>query len=168
MEFDAGGHKSIEYKVEVIWDSTVYARESESVHLPGFYYLVSWKWYPKEENTWEPASAVQCLRKLISSFHKDHLDKPTATFPANDNASPVARPTVKPTGPPKEKRGRLANSTNKWAKPNWAALKFYRVFGQIWKTLMLDILSRNAHDCTWLHVTTHNFYPTFIKTSLAL
>ena len=51
MEFDAGNNKSREYKVEAIWDSAVYARESESGHLPGFYYLVSWKRYPEEENT---------------------------------------------------------------------------------------------------------------------
>ena len=73
------GNNSKEYKVEAIWDSAVYTRESKSGHLPGLYYLVSWKGYPKEENTWEPALAVQHLRKLISSFHKDHLNKPTAT-----------------------------------------------------------------------------------------
>ena len=56
IEFDVGDNE--EYKVEAIWDSAVYARESESGHLPGLYYLVSWKGYPKEENTWEPASAV--------------------------------------------------------------------------------------------------------------
>ena len=47
-----------EYKMEAIWDSVVYARESELGHLPGLYYLVSWKRYPEEENTWELASAV--------------------------------------------------------------------------------------------------------------
>ena len=102
------GDDSGEYKVEVIWDSAVYARESESGHLSGLYYLVSWKGYPEEENTWEPASAVQHLRKLISSFHKDHPDKPTATSPAIDTAPPMARPTVKPTEPLKRKRGRPA------------------------------------------------------------
>ena len=117
MEFDAGDD-SREYEVEAILNSTVYIRESESGHLPSLHYLVSWKRYPEEENTWEPASAVQHLRKLISSFHKDHPDKPTATSPAIDNAPPMARPTVKPTGPPKRKRGRPANSSNKRAKKN--------------------------------------------------
>ena len=102
-EQDAGDNSG-KYKVEVIWDSAVYARESESGYLPGLYYLVFWKKYPEEENTWEPASAVQHLRKLISSFHKDHFDKPTATSPAIDTAPPMTRPTVKPTKPLKRKK----------------------------------------------------------------
>ena len=48
LEFEAGD--SAEYKVEAIWDSAAYARESEG-HLPGFYYLVAWKGYPEEKNT---------------------------------------------------------------------------------------------------------------------
>ena len=108
-ELDAGKDNSGKYEVEAIWNSAVYVRESAS-HLPGLYYLVSWKGYPKEENTWEPASAVQHLRKLIRSFHKDHPDKPTATSEAIDTAPPMARPTIKPaaqtaTGQPKQKRG---------------------------------------------------------------
>ena len=39
-ELDAG-KDSGEYEVEAIWDTAVYARESESGHLPGLYYLVS-------------------------------------------------------------------------------------------------------------------------------
>ena len=96
-ELDASDKESEEYEVEAIWDSAVYANESESGHLPGLYYLVAWKGYPEEENTWEPSSAVQHLKKLISSFHKDHPEKPTATFPPINSAPPMARPTVKPT-----------------------------------------------------------------------
>ena len=40
MKFDAGNNDSREYKVEAIWDSTVYARESELGYLLNFYYLV--------------------------------------------------------------------------------------------------------------------------------
>ena len=121
-ELDAGNDSS-DYGVEVIRDSAVYARESKSGHLPGLYYLVSWKGYLEEENTWEPYSAVQHLRKLISSFHKDHPDKPTATSEAIDTAPPMARPTIKPAAKPtvkptapKRKRGRPANSSNKQTK----------------------------------------------------
>ena len=39
-ELDAGDDSG-EYEVEAIRDSAVYARESESGHLPGLYYLVS-------------------------------------------------------------------------------------------------------------------------------
>ncbi len=123
LKFEAGDSK--EYEMETIRDSTVYARESQSDHLPELYYLVSWKGYPEEENTWEPSSAVQHPRKLLSSFHRYHPDKPKATSPAVDTAPPMARPTirstVKPTEPAsKRKRNRPAkNGANKRAKRNW-------------------------------------------------
>ena len=49
VELDAGDENG-EYEVEGIWDSEVYARKLKSDHLPGLYYLVSWKEYPEEEN----------------------------------------------------------------------------------------------------------------------
>ena len=55
LNIDNEGRK--DYEVEAIWDSAVYARELKG-HLPGLYYLVTWKGYPEEESTWEPASAV--------------------------------------------------------------------------------------------------------------
>ncbi len=94
LEFETDG-KGEEYEVEAICNNAVYAKESEG-HLPGFYYLVSWKGYPKEENTWEPTSAVIHLRKLISNFHHDHPEKSTATSPPIDSVPPMARSTVKP------------------------------------------------------------------------
>ena len=117
-ELDGGNKDSEDYEVEAIWDSAVYANESESGHLPGLYYLIAWKSYPEEENTWEPLSAVQHLKKLISSFHKDHPKKPTAISPPIDSAPPMARPTVKLTAKTttNQKRGRPANSTSKRAK----------------------------------------------------
>ena len=107
---------SREYEVEVIRDSAVYVRELESGHLPSLYYLVSWKGYPEEENTWEPASAVQHLRKLISLFHKDHPDKPTATFPTIDTAPPMIRPKTRPAEPLKQKRVRPTGRAKKRVK----------------------------------------------------
>lgn len=52
LEFDdnKGNKNSKEYKVKVIWDSAVYAKEAED-HLPELYYLVLWKGYLEEENT---------------------------------------------------------------------------------------------------------------------
>ena len=113
-KLNAGDDEGGEYKLVAICDSAVYARESDSGHLPRLYYLVSWNGYLKEENTWEPASAVQHLRKLISLFHKDYLDKPTRTSEAIDTAPPMARPTIRPMIKPiKRKRGRPVNSSNK-------------------------------------------------------
>ena len=87
----------------------------ESSHLPGLYYLIAWKGYTEKENTLEPVLVLQHLRKLISSFHKDYPEKPTATSPLFDSAPPIARPTVKPLAKSitKRKRGRPANSANK-------------------------------------------------------
>ena len=56
LELEAGDSKK--YKVEAIRNSAVYASKSESGQLPGLYYLVMWKKHLKEENTWEPLSAV--------------------------------------------------------------------------------------------------------------
>ena len=96
IEFNIGNNDNGEYKVKAIWDSVVYARESQSGHLPSLYYLVSWKRYPEEENTWELTSAVHHLRKLISLFHKDHPDKLTAISFATDTAPPMDKLIVKP------------------------------------------------------------------------
>ena len=118
LDFKAGN--SEEYKIEAIWDNAVYPIELELGHLSGLYYLIVWKNYPKEENTWEPILAVQHFRNLISLFHKDYPEKVTATFPPVDSAPPMARPTVKQTArsTTKRKQGRLANSANKQAKKN--------------------------------------------------
>ena len=59
FEFKTGDDK--EYEVDNIRDSAVYAKESAIGKLPGLYYLISWKDYPEEKNTWEPASAIQHL-----------------------------------------------------------------------------------------------------------
>ena len=110
-EFEAGNSK--EYKMEAIWDCAVYANKAKG-YLPSLYYLVAWKRYSEEENTWEPSSTVQHLKKLINFFYKKHPEKPTATFPPINSTRPMARPTVKPTRLiTKWKQGQPANSANK-------------------------------------------------------
>ena len=47
-EFEAGDDQ--EYELEAIQDNAVYPKEVDG-HLPGLYYLVSWKGYPEEENS---------------------------------------------------------------------------------------------------------------------
>ena len=122
-ELDAGDNSN-KYKVEAIWDSAVYANKSESGHLPDLYYLVAWKGYPKKENPCKLLSAVQHLKKLISSFYKSYLEKPTTTSSPINSALLMAKPTIKPTQPiTKRKQGQSANSTNKQAKKNWNSLR---------------------------------------------
>ena len=115
LEFEAGGNNQ-EYEIEEICDNAVYARESEAGYLPGLYYLVSWKGYPEDKSTLEPASAVQHLRKLISTFHKDHPDKLTTTSPPIDLAPPMAKRTASPNVNSKQKRGQPVHSMGKKAK----------------------------------------------------
>ena len=50
IKLDVGNGGS-NYKVEAIWDSAVYAKESKSGHFLELYYLISWKSYSKKENT---------------------------------------------------------------------------------------------------------------------
>ncbi len=121
LEFDNEGDGK-EYEVEAIRDSAVYTKELDSSqHLQGLYYLVSWKDYPEEDNTSEPALAVLHLCKLISTFYHDYPEKSTATFSSIDSTPPMVRPIAESkaeTSSTKQKRGRLAkaNGTSKCAK----------------------------------------------------
>ena len=120
------GDDSKKYKLEAIRNSAVHAMKLESGHLPRLYYLVAWKSYPKEENTWKPFLAIQHLKKLISLLYKDHFEKPTASSLPVNSVPPMARLTIKLMAKftPKQKRGRLAKSDNKWAKKNWTFCLF--------------------------------------------
>ena len=68
FEFEASNDK--EYKVEAIQNSAVYIEEIDR-HLPRLYYLVTWKGYLEEENTWKPFSTVIHLWKIVNTFHKN-------------------------------------------------------------------------------------------------
>ena len=123
FKFEASDNK--EYKVDGIWDSVVYVKESAG-QLPGLYYLVLWKSYPKKKNLWEPVSAIQYLQRFVTTYHKNNLEKPTATSALVDTALPMAKPSTSFRPMPtteiliKWKCGRPANSTttitNKQAK----------------------------------------------------
>lgn len=51
--------------------------------------------YSKEDNTWELVSVIQYLRRLLSTFHKKHLKKSTATLPPVNLTPPTTKPIVK-------------------------------------------------------------------------
>lgn len=73
----------------------------EAGHLPRLYNLVFWKSYPEEKDTWEPASAMQHLQKLVITFHKDYPNKPIVMVFSIDTISLIARPNMKPSKPTK-------------------------------------------------------------------
>ncbi len=113
LEFEGNG-ESKKYEIEAICDSAVYAKESDSDHLPGLYSLVCWKGYPKEENTWKHALAIQPFWRLVSTFYKEHPEKPTATSPPVGSAPPMAKPTAKAfpkASAAKQKQGRPAKTS---------------------------------------------------------
>ena len=89
-EFRAGDDKM--YEMEPIWDSAFYTKEADG-HLQKLYYLVAWKGYLKEENTWEPFLTVIHLRKMASTFYKDHSEKLTMTSVPLGSTLLIAKPT---------------------------------------------------------------------------
>ena len=108
-----------EYEVEAIWDSVVYTKKADGYFL-GLYYLVAWKGYPKKENTWVPSLTVMHLRKMVSTFHKDHPEKPTVIWAPLDSALPMTKPAIQL--PPKQKRDRpIGRDKKRCAK--WGAKK---------------------------------------------
>lgn len=57
-----------EYKVESINNSRIYYKQLQ--------YLVNWKWYPKEEWTWEKATELKKVQKKINNFHQRNPSMP--------------------------------------------------------------------------------------------
>ena len=114
LEFEAGINKK--YEVKAIIDSAMYSQQANN-QIPGLYYLVLWKGYPEKENTWKPSSAVIYLRKLINTFHKEHSEKPTATFPSLDSTPPMVRLIIPKES--KQKRGCPSKGANKRGR-NWS------------------------------------------------
>ena len=80
--------------------------------MPGLYYLILWKSYCKEENTWKPLLIVIYLQKLISIFHKEYLENLIATSLSLNSGLLIARPTVPKEQQPKQKRGRSIKKAN--------------------------------------------------------
>ena len=93
LKFDISDNK--EYKVEAIKDSAIYAKKAEE-YLIGLYYLVFWKSYLEEKNTWELSSTIMHLQKMISTFYKDYPEKLITIFLSFNSTPSIATPSVKP------------------------------------------------------------------------
>lgn len=57
-----------EYEVETILDSRLYRGKLQ--------YLVRWKGYGPEENSWEPEANLKNAKTMITKFHKDNPNSP--------------------------------------------------------------------------------------------
>lgn len=71
----------------------------EASHLSELYNLISLKSYLEEENTWKPVLVVQHFQKLVTTFHKDHLNKQITISCSIDTALPMIRLSIKPSKP---------------------------------------------------------------------
>ena len=91
FEFKLDNNK--EYKMKAIQESAVYTKEADG-HLLELYYLVAWKSYPEEKNTWKPSSTVIHFRKMVSTFYKNHLKKLIATLTLLNVTPPMVKPTI--------------------------------------------------------------------------
>ena len=112
MEFEAKGNK--EYVIKAIIDSAIYSKQANNNKILGLYYLVLWKGYPVEENTWELSLVVIYLQKFINTFYKEHPEKLTAIFLSLDSAPLIAKPMVPKK--PKQKHDHLSKGANKKGK----------------------------------------------------
>ena len=91
LEFKPGNDKA--YAMEAIRDIAVYVKETDK-HLPELYYLVAWKGYLEEETTWKSFLAAMHLQKMVSTFYKDHPEKPTSISASLNSAPPMTKPTI--------------------------------------------------------------------------
>ena len=74
-----------EYEVEAVLDSRWHKVGRGRQDLQ---YLVKWKGYGPEENTWEPAANLEHARRRIGDFHRQFPNAP----------KPVPAPTTRSTG----------------------------------------------------------------------
>lgn len=89
---------------------------------------MSLKGYLEKINTQEQVSAMQLMRKFMSLFYKNYLNKLIAIFEIIDTLSLMVRPIIKFTKLTKQKQGSPTNHTNQQTKKNSIALNFCNVF----------------------------------------
>lgn len=75
----------LEYKVEEILDSRIYRGK--------FQYLVKWKGYTAEHNTWEPVSNVENTKDAVKQFHPSYpLAPQRIRFTSSEDFTKLFRP----------------------------------------------------------------------------
>lgn len=77
----------------------------------------------EDESTWEQASIILHLQKIISTFYKDYLKKLTTTSLYLHSALPMARQMVELTIKQKHGRGRLLKPVKQARKVNQAVFE---------------------------------------------
>lgn len=144
FELELDDNDSVEYKVEAIYNNKIYVKESDSCHLPGFHYLVSWKDYLKEENTWELVSAVQYLWRFVTNFHKEYSEKSIMISLPIDFTLIMAKPTIRPKTSIKQKYGwpNKVHNTSKSANKSWA-FDFYLIFN------LISMIGKSSTSVRW-------------------
>lgn len=80
LEFKSIESGSKKDKVEVITNSEIYAKKSDNSYLLGLDYLILWKAYPEEKNTWELVLIIYHLERFVTIFHKEYPEKPITAF----------------------------------------------------------------------------------------
>ncbi|VDC05418.1 unnamed protein product [Peniophora sp. CBMAI 1063] len=76
----------LEYEVDKILDSKIDRRYKDKL-----IYLVRWKGYGQEHDSWEPLANVANARKEVAKFHKDNPQAPRKISAALFNAIPWQR-----------------------------------------------------------------------------
>ena len=105
------------------------------------------------------ALAVQYLTKLISSFYKDHPNKPTTISKAINTALLMARPIFRPMTPKTKTR-----PTNKTSKKELSCVWFlscFWPFHEIWVIHVLKLLAWKSCDFLTNPTTKISIYQNF-------
>lgn len=82
LDIEAEKGDGRQWIVESILDSKVFKPGEIGVENGpgGLYYLVHWRDEPDSENTWEPATQIRHLKKVVREFHNANPDKPRSIW----------------------------------------------------------------------------------------
>jgi hypothetical protein len=96
MEVDGEGPEEEEYIVDKILDK----RKGKNGQVE---YLLKWKGYGDDDNTWEPRSNLEC-QDLIQKFEKDHKENDDSSAHESSSVTPASNRKRGETKKGKEKK----------------------------------------------------------------